>query len=67
MAATLRSDVMEKEIETFFSREDVSRVTPDTKKSAKKPSKPVDIQPIRYQLGPYILLITAVTKTQKKE
>ena len=38
MAVTLRSDVIEKEIETFFLREDVSRVTPDTKK--------------RYQLGP---------------
>ena len=51
MATTLRSDVINKEIETFFLREDVSRVTPDTKKSAKNPSNPLDIQPIRYQLG----------------
>ena len=52
MATTLRSDVINKEIETFFLREDVSRVTPDTKKSAKNPSNPLDIQLIRYQLGP---------------
>ena len=52
MATTSRSDIIQKEIETFFLREDVSRVTPDTKKSAKNPSNPLDIQPIRYQLGP---------------
>ena len=51
MAATSISDVIKKEIETFFLRENVSRVTPDTKKSAKNPSNPLDIQPIRYQLG----------------
>ena len=46
------SDAIKKEIETFFWREDVSRVTPDTKESAKNPSNPLHIQPIRYQLGP---------------
>ena len=48
MTATSRSDVTKKEIGTYFLREDVSRVTPDTKKSAKNPSNPLDIQPIRY-------------------
>ena len=48
MTTTSRSDVIEKEIETFFLREDVSRVTLDTKKSAKNPSNLLDIQPIRY-------------------
>ena len=51
MAAT-SSDAIKKEIETFFWREDVSRVTPDTKKSTKNPSNQLHIQPIRYQLGP---------------
>ena len=48
MATTSRSDAIEKEIETFFLREDVSRVTLDTKKSATNPSNLLDIQPIRY-------------------
>ena len=52
MAATYRSDVIRKEIETFFLGVDVSGVTPDTKKKAKNPSNPLDIQSIRYQLGP---------------
>ena len=56
--ATSRSDVIEKEIETFFLREDVSRVTPDTKKSGKNPSNPQDIQPIRYHLGPLKVLFS---------
>ena len=56
--ATSRSDVIEKEIETFFLREDVSRVTPDTKKSAKNPSNPLYIQPISYQLGPLKVLFS---------
>ena len=51
VAATLRSDVIKKEMETFFLREDVSRVTPDTKKSAKNLSNRLYIRPIRYQLG----------------
>ena len=58
MAATSRSHVIEKEIETFFLRKNVSSVTPDTKKSAKNPSNPLDIQPIRYQLGPLKVLFS---------
>ena len=58
MAATLRKDVINKEIETFFLREDVSRVTPDTKKSAKNPSNPLEFQPIRCQLDPLKVLFS---------
>ena len=60
MAATSSSDVIEKEIETSFFREDVPRVTPDTKKSAKNPSNPLDIQPIRYQQGPLKVLFSNI-------
>ena len=58
MATTSRRDLIKKETETFFWREDVSRVTPDTKKSATNPSNPLDIQPIRCQLDPLKVLFS---------
>ena len=42
----------------IFLKKNVSSVTPDTKKSAKNPSNPLDIQPIRYQLGPLKVLFS---------
>ena len=42
----------------IFLKKNVSSVTPDTKKSAKNPSNPLDIQPIRYQLRPLKVLFS---------
>lgn len=47
---------LEKEVESFFNRDDVSRVCPDAKKQATNPLNKEEKHPIRWQLGHFNVL-----------